>query len=78
MLIQSSKLHNSSWYGSNVKPNMVPIWSKHGPDMVPKSRHSIDMFLRPYLTSLENFRALAALEVKLGQTWSKMAPTWFL
>ena len=24
-----------------------------------------------YLLSIENFRALAALEVKLGQTWSK-------
>ena len=57
--------------------------SQHGPEMVPKSRHSIDMVLRPYLTSLENFRAPAGLEVKLGQTWSKMvqngpnmAPTW--
>jgi len=42
--------------------------SQHGPDMVPKSRHSIQILLRPYLPSLENFRALVGLEVKLGQT----------
>ena len=66
--------------GSKARPNMEPTWSKYGPDMVPKSRHSIKMFLRPYLPFLENFRALAGLEVKLGQTWSKhgtnMALTW--
>ena len=57
--------------------------SQHGPDMVPKSRHSIQMLVRPYLPSLENFRALVGLEVKLGQTWFKivqnsqnMALTW--
>ena len=53
---------------------------QHGPDMVPKSRHSIAMILRPYLPSLENFRALVGLEVKLGKIWSKhgvnMDLTW--
>ena len=51
----------------------IPCWlspqnfrAKHGPDMVPKSRHSIDMLLRPYI------RALVGLEVKLGQTWAKI------
>ena len=55
---------------------MVPIWSKHGPDMFQKSRHSIDMFLRPYLTSLENFIALAGSEVKLGNVWSQYGHKW--
>ena len=45
-------------------------WSQHGPDMVPKNRHSIEMVLRPCRFSVENFSALAGLEVKLGKTWS--------
>ena len=49
-------------------------WSQHGPDMVPKNRHSIDMHLRPFRFSVENFSALAGLEVKLGQTWSQHGP----
>ena len=60
---------------------MVLTWSKHGPDIVLKIRHSVDIGLRPFLLSLENFSALAALEVKLGQTWSLhgpfMALTWY-
>ena len=39
--------------------------------MVPKNLHSIEMVLRPFGFSVENFSALAGLEVKLGQTWSK-------
>ena len=46
---------------------MAPTWTEHGPDMVPKSVHSINIGLRPCLLSLQNFRALADLEVKLGQ-----------
>ena len=45
---------------------MVPIWSKHGPDMVLMNRHSADIGLRPCRLSLENVTALADLEVKLG------------
>ena len=36
-----------SWSGSRIRPNMVPAWSKHGPGMVPKGGHSIDMCHRP-------------------------------
>ena len=49
-------------------------WSQHGPDMVPKNRHSIKMVLRPCIFSVKNFSALAGLEVKLGQTWSQHGP----
>ena len=48
--------------------------SEHGPDMVPKNTHSIEMVLRPCRFSVENFSALAGLEVKLGQTWSQHGP----
>ena len=57
---------------------MVPTWSKHGPDMVLMSRHSVDIGLRPCLLSLENFSALAGLEVKLGQKWSLHGPNMAL
>ena len=61
---------------------MVLTLSKHGPNMVPKSRHSMNMDLKPCQLSLKNFRALAGLEVELGKTWSKhgsnMALAWFL
>ena len=61
---------------------MVPTWSKHGPDMVLMSRHSVDISLRPCLLSVENFSALACLEVKLSQTWTPYGPnmvlTWSL
>ena len=43
-------------------------WSQHGPDMVPKNRHSIEMVLTPFGFSVENFSVLAGLKVKLGQT----------
>ena len=49
-------------------------WSEHGPDMVPKNKHSIDMGLRQFRFSVENFMALAGLEVKLGQTWFQQGP----
>ena len=52
-----------------VEPGQT--WSQHGPDMVPKNRHSIEMVLRPFGFSVENFSALAVLGVKLGQTWSQ-------
>ena len=42
MLTQSSNFQSLRWSGSKAGPNMVS-------DMVPKSRHSIEMFLRPYL-----------------------------
>ena len=45
---------------------MVPTWS-------PKI-HSIEMVLRTFGFSVENFSALAGLEVKLGLTWSKHGP----
>ena len=41
---------------------MALTWSKYGPDMVPKIRHSIDNCFRPCWLSPENFRALAGLE----------------
>ena len=79
ILTKSSKFQSPSWSGTKYTKTL----SKHGPDMVPKSRHSIEMLLKPYLPSLENFRALAGLKGKLGQTWPKilqngpnMAPTW--
>ena len=34
--------------------------------MVPKIRHSIDMGIRAFGFSLENFNALAVMEVKLS------------
>ena len=45
---------------------MVPTWSKHDPDMVSKSKPSIDMYFRSCWLSLVNFLALAGLEVKHG------------
>ena len=57
---------------------MVPTWSKHGPDLVLMSRHSVDIGLGPSLLSLENFSALAGLKVRLGQTWSKHGPDMVL
>ena len=46
--------------------------------MVPKKRHTIEMGLRPCRSSVENFSALAGLEVKLGQTWSPHGPDMVL
>jgi len=45
---------------------MVPTWSQ--------KIHSLEMCLRPFRFSVENFSALAGLEVKLGQTWSQHGP----
>ena len=53
---------------------MVPTWSKNGPDMVQKNRNFIEMGLRPFRFSVENFFVLAGLEVKLGQAWSLHGP----
>ena len=53
---------------------MVPIRSKHEPDMVPKSRHFMDMDFGQCLLSLEKIRALAGLEVKMGKTLSQHGP----
>ena len=48
--------------------------------MVPKNKSSKDMGLRTCRSSVENFRALAGLEVQQFQTWShhgsNMAMTW--
>ena len=62
------KLHSFSWSGSNTRPNLIPPWSKDGPGMVPKSRHSIDMFFKTIYAQFfsSNFRALAGLDLKLG------------
>ena len=62
----------SALVGLEVK--LGQIWSKHGPDMVPKNTHSKEMVLRPCRFSVENFIALAGLEVKLGQIWSQHSP----
>ena len=43
------KSQSSRWSISKAIPNMVPTWSKHGPGMVPKSRHSIDIILKTTL-----------------------------
>ena len=48
--------------GSKARLSMALTWSKHGPDKVPKIRHSIDNHLRPCWPRVENFRALASLE----------------
>ena len=53
---------------------MVQTWSKHGPDLVSKSRHSMNMGLKPCQLRVENFRALAGLEAELGKTWSQHGP----
>ena len=74
MTTESSMVQRSYWTEGKDRQNMVPTWSKHGPDMVPKSVHSMNIGLRPFLLSLQNFRALADLEVKLGQTWSQHGP----
>ena len=59
---------------------MVQTLSKHSPEMVLKSKHSIDMGLKASWLSLENFRALAGPEVHIGQTESQqgsnMALAW--
>ena len=57
-----------------LEAKLGQTWSEHGPDMVPKNRHSIDMGLRQFRFSVENFSALAGLEVKLGQEWSQHGP----
>ena len=59
---------------AGLEVKLGQTWSQHGPDMVPKNRHSIEMVLRPFGFSVENFSALAGLEVKLGQTWSQHGP----
>ena len=41
------------------------MWSKHGPGMVPKIIHAIDIALGPI--GLENCGSLASLKVKLKQ-----------
>ena len=66
----------SALAGLEVK--LGQTWSKHGPDMVPKNRHSMEMGLRPFRFSAENFSVLAGLEVKLGQTWSQHGPDMVL
>ena len=54
--------------------NLGKTWSQHGPNMVPKNRHSIEMVLRPFGFSVGNFSALACLEVMLGKTGSQHGP----
>ena len=62
----------SALAGLEVK--LGQTWAKHGPNMFPKNRHNVEMFLRPLGFSVKNFSALAGLEVKLGQTWSQHGP----
>ena len=57
-----------------VRPNMALTRSRYGPDMAPLSLQTIDMGERPFILSHENIRALACLEVKLGQRWSIYGP----
>ena len=57
---------------------MVPTCSKYSPDVVLKSRHSVDLGHRPNWLSLENCSALSGLEVKLGQIWSQHGPDMVL
>ena len=64
--------HFSALAGLEVK--LGQTWSQHGPDMVLKNKHSIEMVLRPCRFTVENFSDLAGLEVKLGQTWSQHGP----
>ena len=71
-LFRFSVEHFSALAGLEGK--LGQTWSQHGPDMVPKNRHNVEMFLRPLGFSVKNFSALAGLEVKLGQTWSQHGP----
>ena len=59
---------------AGLEVKLGQTWSHHGPYMVPKNRHSMEMGLRPFRFSVENFMALAGLEVKLGQTWFQQGP----
>ena len=57
---------------------MVPTWSIFGPDIVLKSRHSVDIGLRPFRLILENISTVAGLDIRLGQTWSLHGPNMAL
>ena len=46
---------------AGLEVKLGQTWSQHGPDMVPKNRHSIEMDLRQFRFSVENFIALAGL-----------------
>ena len=70
LLTQSWKFKSSCSSESNVRPKMVPIWSKHGSYMAPKSTHFEDTFLGPYWLSLKNSIAPDGLEVRQGQKLS--------
>ena len=59
---------------AGLEVKLGQTWSQHGPDMVLKNRHSIEMGLRQFIFSVENFSALASVEVKLAQTWSQQGP----
>ena len=62
--------HTWSYLGQN----MALAWSKHEIDIVQKSNHFIIMFHRPWWLSLNNFRALSVLDMKLGHTWPSLGP----
>ena len=49
----------SALAGLEVK--LGQTWSQHGPDMIPKNSHSVEMVLRPLGFSVKNFSALAGL-----------------
>ena len=78
MLSEYSKFQSSTWTGIDSRPPMVPTWSQNGPERVLKSRHSLHMFVKPYSLSLQSFRALAGLEVKLDQTRFQHGPNMAL
>ena len=70
MLTQILNFQSSNCSEINARPKMVPTWSKHVLDMVPKSRHSIYIALKSYWLTHE--KAIARQNMVL--TWSKHGP----
>ena len=78
-MLPSTAVH---WQSSAGVGDKCEVEQLHGHDLVPKRGNLNEMFLRPCRLGLENIRAPAGLEVKLGQTLDKydysMAITWSL
>ena len=65
---------SSKWSYTKNGPNLVKTWFWNSP-----KKQLINMSLPKRWLSLENFRALASLEVELGQIWpllSRYGLTW--
>ena len=58
--VPKNKENTRNWYNMLIQTqnNIAlagPTWSKHGPGMVPKSRHSIDILLKTILNQYLKF-----------------------